>query len=183
MTQPVFENPVLDAGALPRLSDVAFTAISPRHAAAVRAGQALVSVPLIAVSAALAWALPPSFWSLAAGVLAGATALEWAAAGLLAGPASRAKGYAVRAHDLVWRTGLLRRRRVAVPFGRIQHVETQRGPVERWFGLASVRVYTAGAEAADVALVGLDAAIAERLHQLLLAQAGGQPGGLSGEPR
>jgi len=38
----------------------------------------------------------------------------------------------------------------AVPFVRVQHVDTQFGPVERVLGLSSVVVYTAGSRNADV---------------------------------
>ena len=43
----------------------------------------------------------------------------------------------------------------AVPFVRVQHVDTQFGPVERVLGLSSVVVYTAGSRNADVRIPGL----------------------------
>ncbi|WP_306058114.1 PH domain-containing protein [Natronococcus wangiae] len=43
----------------------------------------------------------------------------------------------------------------AVPFVRVQHVDTQFGPVERALGLSSVVVYTAGSRNADVRIPGL----------------------------
>ncbi len=43
----------------------------------------------------------------------------------------------------------------AVPFVRVQHVDTQFGPIERAFGLSSVVVYTAGSRNADVRIPGL----------------------------
>ena len=43
----------------------------------------------------------------------------------------------------------------AVAFVRVQHVDTQFGPVERALGLSSVVVYTAGSRNADVRIPGL----------------------------
>ncbi|SEH10771.1 hypothetical protein SAMN04487967_0051 [Natronorubrum sediminis] len=43
----------------------------------------------------------------------------------------------------------------SVPFVRVQHVDTQFGPVERVLGLSSVVVYTAGSRNADVRIPGL----------------------------
>ena len=43
----------------------------------------------------------------------------------------------------------------AVPYVRVQHVDTQRGPLERLFGLSSLVVYTAGTRGADITIPGL----------------------------
>ncbi|ELZ16713.1 membrane-flanked domain-containing protein [Haloterrigena salina JCM 13891] len=55
----------------------------------------------------------------------------------------------------------------AVPFVRVQHVDTQFGPVERVFGLSSVVVYTAGSRNADVRIPGLTPERAERIQDTL----------------
>jgi len=55
----------------------------------------------------------------------------------------------------------------AVPFVRVQHVDTQFGPVERVLGLSSVVVYTAGSRNADVRIPGLTPDRARRLQDTL----------------
>ena len=55
----------------------------------------------------------------------------------------------------------------AVPFVRVQHVDTQRGPVERLVGLSSLVVYTAGTRGADIAIPGLTPERATRLRDRL----------------
>ncbi|RKD97075.1 PH domain-containing protein [Halopiger aswanensis] len=55
----------------------------------------------------------------------------------------------------------------AVPFVRVQHVDTQFGPVERVFGLSSVVVYTAGSRNADVRIPGLTPDRARELQDTL----------------
>ncbi|ELY69352.1 PH domain-containing protein [Natrinema versiforme] len=55
----------------------------------------------------------------------------------------------------------------AVPFVRVQHVDTQFGPVERVLGLSSVVVYTAGSRNADVRIPGLTPDRARSLQNTL----------------
>ena len=55
----------------------------------------------------------------------------------------------------------------AVPFVRVQHVDTQFGPLERALGLSSVVVYTAGSRNADVRVPGLKPERARKLQNTL----------------
>ncbi|MFC6835608.1 PH domain-containing protein [Halomarina ordinaria] len=64
--------------------------------------------------------------------------------------------YDVQDDALYLERGVLTRVESAVPYVRVQHVDTQRGPVERALGLASVVVYTAGSRGADVTVPGLE---------------------------
>ncbi|MEY9487159.1 membrane protein YdbS with pleckstrin-like domain [Streptomyces calvus] len=74
--------------------------------------------------------------------------------------------YAERADDLLISRGVLWRQETVVPYGRMQLVEVTSGPVERYFGLASVQLHTAAA-ATDATIPGLDPAEAERLRDRL----------------
>ncbi len=84
-------------------------------------------------------------------------------------------GYGVREHDLLLQRGVLFRRRTSVPLNRIQHVDTHQGPLERFFGLSSLLVYTASTMSADAVVPGLDEATAEGLRDEL-ARRGGDDG-------
>jgi membrane protein YdbS with pleckstrin-like domain len=55
----------------------------------------------------------------------------------------------------------------AVPYVRVQHVDTKRGPVARLVGLSSVVVYTAGTRGADIEIPGLQPARARALRDTL----------------
>lgn len=59
-----------------------------------------------------------------------------------------------------------------LPLTRLQHVDLQRGPLERYFGLASLVLHTAGTQAASITIPGLAAADAERLRDHLVAIGG-----------
>ncbi len=82
----------------------------------------------------------------------------------------RAIGWVLRADDLVVRRGILYSRLVAVPYGRMQLVDVNRGPVARVLGLAELRLVTAAATS-DVTLPGLPEAAAAELRDALVARA------------
>jgi membrane protein YdbS with pleckstrin-like domain len=63
--------------------------------------------------------------------------------------------------------GVLTRTDTSVPYVRVQHVDTTRGPVERSVGLASVVVYTAGSRGADITIPGLRPDRATELRERL----------------
>ncbi|MCX4664640.1 PH domain-containing protein [Streptomyces uncialis] len=74
--------------------------------------------------------------------------------------------YAERADDLLISRGVLWHEQTIVPYGRMQLVEVTSGPVERYFGLASVQLHTAAA-ASDARIPGLLPEEAERLRDRL----------------
>ncbi|CAM2067149.1 PH domain-containing protein [Sulfidibacter corallicola] len=76
-------------------------------------------------------------------------------------------GYALRDHDLLIRTGVLWKRIYAVPFARIQHVDTHSGPIERSFNLANLIIHTAGAQLGSLEVPGLPIEEAEALRDYL----------------
>ncbi|MCS6712600.1 PH domain-containing protein [Brachybacterium sp. EF45031] len=147
-------------------SETALRPVSPRLITARRIaalpGQA---VALLLIAAAVTAAVLLDRWWLAllaliplAVVLPGV---------LLVGRRVRALGYAERDDDLVVATGVLVRRVVTVPYGRIQSVTLSRGPLLQRLGLADVQLTTAAA-AASVVIPGLDRAEAEALRLRLL---------------
>jgi membrane protein YdbS with pleckstrin-like domain len=79
----------------------------------------------------------------------------------------RAWGFTVGEDDLYLERGVLTKVETSVPYVRVQHVDTQRGPVQRTLGLASVVVYTAGSRGADVAIPGLGPERARELREQL----------------
>jgi len=75
--------------------------------------------------------------------------------------------YEVRPEAVYIERGVLTRIRTIVPHVRIQHVDTQRGPLERTLGLSRVVIYTAGSRQADVSIPGLHPDQATRLQNRL----------------
>ncbi len=83
----------------------------------------------------------------------------------------RHKGYALRTHDVAFRTGLFWRKTTVLPFDRVQHAEVTQGPLQRRFGLATLKFFTAGGSSVDLKIEGLLADEAERLREVVLAHA------------
>ena len=55
----------------------------------------------------------------------------------------------------------------AVPFSRIQHSEIQQGPLGRWLGHCTLKLYTAGASGANLEIPGLSMATARNIRRML----------------
>jgi membrane protein YdbS with pleckstrin-like domain len=83
-----------------------------------------------------------------------------------AGRNQRSWGYAENADDLLVTSGVMFKRLVAIPYGRMQFVDVEAGPLDRAYGVATVTLHTASTEtAADIP--GLPAAEATRLRNRL----------------
>ncbi|MFE3198618.1 PH domain-containing protein [Embleya sp. NPDC055664] len=85
--------------------------------------------------------------------------------------------YAERADDLLIEHGVLLRRLVVVPYGRMQFVDVAAGPLERHFGIATVTLHTASASS-DARVRGLPPAEAARLRDRLAALGEARSAGL-----
>ena len=84
-----------------------------------------------------------------------------------------AEGYALREHDILHKHGIWWRSLTAIPFNRMQHCEISRGPVESAFGLATLRVFTAGGSSSDLSIGGLPVAEAQRVKEFITGKIGG----------
>lgn len=89
----------------------------------------------------------------------------------------RSIGYTLREDDLLFRRGLMFQRFVAVPYGRMQLVDINRGPLARLLGLSELRFVTAAA-ATGVVVPGLKHSDAENLRDQLVALAESRRAGL-----
>lgn len=89
----------------------------------------------------------------------------------------RSIGYQLREDDLLFRRGIMWQRFVAVPYGRMQLVDINRGPIARGLGLSELKFVTAAA-AAGVTIPGLPEAEAEELRDHLVSVAESRRAGL-----
>lgn len=114
-------------------------------------------------------------WSWLGGIVlaVAATAFGW----VLIGRNARWWGYAERDEDLYIKHGALFRTLVVVPYGRMQYVDVQAGPLEQVFKIASVHFHTA-APGTSARIPGLPAAEAARLRDQLTALGESRASGL-----
>ncbi|MET4003528.1 hypothetical protein CVS29_08030 [Arthrobacter psychrochitiniphilus] len=89
----------------------------------------------------------------------------------------RAIGYAERDDDLLIRGGIMFRRVMVVPYGRMQYVDVTMGPLERMLGLSTIHLHTAS-PGTNALLNGLPAAEAGRLREQLSARGEAKLAGL-----
>ena len=136
----------------------------------------LVTGAVLAVAvtvAAVLLSLPAGLWvPLLAGVL-----VSLAAGWVLIGRNVGWWGYAERDDDLYVKHGALFRRLVVVPYGRMQYVDVQAGPLEQAFRIASVHLHTAS-PGTSARIPGLPASEAARLRDRLTALGESQAAGL-----
>jgi len=78
----------------------------------------------------------------------------------------RAWAYSEREDDLLVRRGVMISRLSVIPYGRMQFIDVVAGPIERAFGLATVRMHTAAASS-DARIPGLPHEEAARLRDHL----------------
>jgi len=141
--------------------------LSPKLVTVRRLVQVITTVVLLVV-AGVVWAVAPipKWIPLVAVAL---IVVEFVWAWWLIGRRVRSYGYVERADDLLVTSGILSRRLVVVPYGRLQLVDVVAGPLDRAFGIATVRLHTAAATT-DAAIPGLTPDIASALRDRLAAQ-------------
>ncbi|GAB2573559.1 hypothetical protein GCM10027168_03160 [Streptomyces capparidis] len=120
------------------------------------------AAPVTAAVGAAGWLLASPAWAAPALLPAAAAAWGWWALARN----WRSWGYAERDDDLMITRGVVWRTLTVVPYGRMQLVEVVSGPLERRFGLATLRLHTAAA-ATDARIPGLLPAEAARLRDRL----------------
>jgi hypothetical protein len=154
-------------------SSVNWRAPSARLLAVRRVQVAVVTAAAIAAALVLGWRDGAAVaGGGACGALVLGIAAEWFVRRRIA-----AWGYAEREDDLLVRRGVMFSRLSVVPYGRMQFIDVTAGPVERSFGLATVRMHTAAA-ASDARIPGLSREEAARLRDRLAERGEAQAAGI-----
>ena len=161
-----FSNEPISVEQLPRLHDAAFVSVDPRYVWGRLAGLAVSAAVVVVIAVAVVWgsdavAVPT--------IVAGGLLLLIVAVAIIWVLESRRLAYQVREHDLSLRRGVIRHVVETIPFSRVQHVNVGRGLVERWWGLATLEISSAGP---DISVPGLAVADADRIKQVIARRAG-----------
>ena len=157
-------------------TEINWRSLSPKYRVEAFADALFLVIPPIAVTTVPLWVPDPtlaalSWYPLAVSIVFGLITLA------LVPRRVRAIGYQLRTDDLVFRRGIIFRRQVAVPYGRLQLVDISRGPVSRLLGLSELRLVTA-AVSTGVSIPGLPRAEAEQLRDHLISVAETRRAGL-----
>lgn len=163
-----FTNEPLDLNQLPKYETISLTALHPNYWKVV-----LIKIIMVFLVVAVASTLAILFiedtaqfqsliWSVYAFLLVSVL--------FFSRLSFQKKGFAFREHDVVFRHGIIATTTMVIPYNRIQHVALHEGLIERWFGLASVEVFTAGGTASDLGIPGIEKSQAEDIKQLLMGK-------------
>lgn len=162
----IFENSQISLSDLPHVEDVDFQRLSPAYrnveyiATAIFWGMVFFGW-LIFFATGYA-KLPILTW-----VMLGLWAMFFALSMFFAGKRYEVAGYALREHDIIHKEGVYWRSVTTIPFNRMQHCEISRGPIENAFGLATLRVFTAGGSSSDLSIEGLPNEEAQRIKEFI----------------
>jgi len=143
------------------------TSLHPSHKSLIRLNRAIAAVIAIIVAVVVELVLRDQF-PIPAGLIIGPVAILMIFLfAVLPGRIYRRWGYDMGDEQLRVLRGFLWRTDTIVPFNRIQHIDVAQGPLQRWFGLSTLIVHTAGTHNSIVTLPGLHTPDAEAMRDTI----------------
>lgn len=172
MGSTTFEEPVAAPAqnlGVPVNDDTELTRVHPNYKTALRIQAALTSIPFLIGATVLEIALEEQSF-LPFGVIIGLVAFL-ALVFIVRFPSRRyaARGYQISADRLRVVRGILWRHDTVVPFGRVQHIDVDQGPLDRLLNIATMTLHTAGSHNASVHLPGLELGLANDMREEIRA--------------
>lgn len=181
-----FSNKERSTNDLETPKEMSFEALSPAYKKMLLVSSLLVIASAITLNLVINLFTQASLQALVTdtviGIVAGITMVVIILCLILPRLLWRSKGYQLREHDLHYRRGLIWRHVTSLPYVRVQHVELESGPVERYFKLATLKFYTAGGGSADMKIPGLPFGTASKIRSFVMTRAGVGDEKVSTEP-
>lgn len=160
----VYSNSEISIDALPRFEQVQFNPVSMRLRSK---NMVVVSIPfmlfLVAFLIGFLWLPGSIFLVLAACLLGFIFLIRYVDVWLK----QKFYGFAIREKDIIYRRGYIVSKTTVIPFNRIQHSSISRSLLDKWFGLSSLKIYTAGGSGSDMRIPGLIPEQAKGLNEVL----------------
>ncbi len=150
-----FNNDQLDTISIPRSEDVQFEKLDPAYkkvkiyVTCFIFAVILVAYLIAGIFAGVLFELPWLMISFAVWLLLAGVFLFFAIKGY------DYEGFAIRKHDILYKSGIFFQSTLIIPFNRVQHCEIEHGPIDRMFGLAELTLFTAGGSSSDLNIPGL----------------------------
>jgi len=165
-----FTNETLDTKQLPKYEEVQLALLHPNYKKVVYLNSTIITA-IIAIGFALLYmqnchAFSSNSWIL----FALGTALFCVLIYVFSILSFKKKGFAFRQHDVIYRSGIIATNTMVIPYNRVQHVALHEGILSRFFGLAKVEIFTAGGNASDLQIPGIEREEAEKIKQLLMGK-------------
>ncbi|MEM6476384.1 MAG: PH domain-containing protein [Pseudomonadota bacterium] len=149
--------------------DGELTQLHPNYKSALRLTTTLIAIPFL-IGALILEEVSSSEALLPPGVIIGPVLLI-ALILIIRLPSRRwhARGYNMSADRLRVVRGILWHSDTVVPFGRVQHIDVDQGPLERFFKISTMTLHTAGSHNASVHLPGLEQELAKDMREEIRA--------------
>jgi membrane protein YdbS with pleckstrin-like domain len=156
-------------------SEDTWTSVSPKLVTSRRITLGLVYLIVIAGVVLLFFLPDVPRWVAGAAAAVAVVVFVWL--WWLVGRRVRSFAYCERGDDLLVTSGIMFRRLVIVPYGRMQLVDVKAGPIDRWLGVTTVQLHTAAATT-DASIPGLVPEVAASLRDRLARQGEQRSAGL-----
>lgn len=150
-----FLNESVDIQVLPRSEDVILTPIEKSYLTVMRIEWAISSAILLSIGVILSLSIKSLQEPMWITLVFGGWLLLTLGYSLYQTKSFVQKAYALRDKDIIYRSGWIVRRIRTCPFNRIQHSSVSSSFFERKYGLATLILYTAGTDDADIQVPGL----------------------------
>ena len=165
-----FTNETIDINQLPKFEEVTFIALHPKYFKVVLINLGIV-IAIFILAPIILSVINPELFSGSVWLILGIVIpilLIFIVTFSIIG--FKKKGFAFREHDVLFRRGVIATNTIVIPYNRVQHVALHEGFISRYFGLAKVEIFTAGASSSDIEIPGIEKEQAENIKQLLMGK-------------
>ena len=165
-----FSNPLILPEEIPAIEVVVYQELEKKYLKVMRIQFFIIAIVLgLGMAVAFYFIEEIQYWWAILGIVA-VYLLFFVGYWVVDGLNFRYSGYAIRKHDLLFKSGWWIHRISIVPFNRVQHLSIESGMIERRFGLASIHVYTSGSSQADCEVYGLKESSAHEIKEWIASQ-------------
>jgi len=166
--EQTFTNEVIDTTSLPRFEDVQLTPIHPDYWKVIIANLIIAYLIFSASAGVVIYMVDEPVPYLVYGIVAYIIIILLHIT--IARISFKNRGYAFRAHDVIYRSGAIAITTTIIPYNRVQHAALYEGWLARKFNLSAVEIYTAGGANSDIKIPGIEKQHAENIKQLLMGK-------------
>lgn len=160
-----FTNDVFDISLLPKAEVVPFISIERSYLTVIRIEWSITAAILLVICSVLLFSIQPLQQPIWIAMIGSGWLLTTCFYFFAQQKAFSSKAYALRDKDLLYRSGWIVQKIRTCPFNRIQHSSVNTGFFERKYGLATLVLFTAGTDDADLSIPGLKEADAYAMKE------------------
>lgn len=166
--QSLFVNPSVNPSDLPHVEAISYTPIDSKYKWVMHSLSVLIGIAATVLVGIILNNVEGVEIPLPWGIAAGVGGLLFVVRSIFVEMAFKWKGYALRKRDVIYRSGLIYRKVIVIPFARIQHGELSEGVIDRLLGLRKLKLYTAGGSSSDLSIPGLPREVAEQMRSHIM---------------